>query len=177
VSSVERRETPPSGVFGPHWAQVNAHIRGVARRPPKDGHAAAGETVLRIRSTDIGRLDLRKQLSAEAVDGKIVLESTGRDPHFLLPEFEISETLSYEVCIDVECPEDNLVQVYYTTEDDPVFSARQSVLREMTQGRNVLCLQVPARGEERLHGPLRVDIGSVPGIFTLNDLFVKAVEK
>ena len=113
----------------------------------------------------------RHDVSSMTADGSsVVIKSTGTDPHFPLPPFQILPNASYVLKIDLIVPSDTELKVFYQTMGKPHFSTYQDVGIELKKGRNVVYLKVPGPG---LVGRFRLDPGRKTGRYILHDVEVR----
>ncbi len=113
----------------------------------------------------------RYDISSMVVDGSnVIITSTGNDPHFSLPSFQIIPNVSYVIKVDITVPSKTGLQLFYKTIDKPYFVAFQDVGMELKKGRNAIYLKVPG---PNLVEQFRLDPGSKEGKYTLHDLEVR----
>jgi hypothetical protein len=115
-----------------------------------------------------GSLDFQPVKHVELVVGESTLQvtSAGNDPHFLLPAFDFAGQGNVQVTLRFTSPARTSQQLFYRTDDDPVFDEKKSVRVATEQGANRITIPLAAPG---LAGRLRIDPGSLPGeyLFTL----------
>ena len=112
--------------------------------------------------------------NAHQLSPRLVLQSFGRDPGVLLPDFEELGDSDLAIMLDVESPSATLLQVYYATRRSPGFDEARSVVRPLACGRNVLVIVLR---DMELEGPLRLDPGTTPGDFVVNRLEVRSLPR
>jgi hypothetical protein len=98
------------------------------------------------------------------------LTASSDDPCIILPPFDIPERARLALRVEITAPADTVLQVFFTTVADPVFSASRCVSAPLVKGRNRVSLELP---ELDLAGRLRLDPGAVPGEYTLHSVEVR----
>ena len=98
------------------------------------------------------------------------VESKSNDPFFLLPNISFPEDLSLILKLSVTSPTFSTVKIYYRTQSIPQYTEKQSLKKSISKGYNEIFFKLP---EKDITGPLRIDIGNIPGKFLLHSLEVR----
>lgn len=98
------------------------------------------------------------------------LTATSDDPSIILPPFEVPERARLALRVELTAPVDTVLQLFFTTVDDPVYTASRCVSTPLVKGRNRVHLGLY---EPDLAGRLRLDPGAAPGEYTLHSLEVR----
>ena len=108
------------------------------------------------------------------LDGKsdaLYLNSTGEDPHVLIPEFQCAESKQCIFKIEITSPAETTLQIFYKTTKNPVYTESQSESIELVLGENIVFLEIDAAD---LLGPLRLDPGRTEGEYLISSIEVRS---
>jgi len=96
--------------------------------------------------------------------------ATGRDPYInFSPLSDASEEIA--VFIDIEVPDDTVVEVFYTTRDQPDFSASRRVSERISAGENRVVIAVD---ETSPVTRVRLDPGTVAGNYSIKSFEIRS---
>lgn len=139
--------------------------------------ANSSASVLKISGfKDVNKIKAIAQLDIADQAGKnnaIVLNSTGNDPRIWLPLFNTSLAKSFIVKIEIESPIETRLEIYYMTDLQRKFSSTRKVSQKIVKGINKIYLYLTPTGEE-IYGKLRLDVGSAPGTYLLENIEIRA---
>jgi hypothetical protein len=96
--------------------------------------------------------------------------ATGDDPRMLLPAF--IQGKKFVVQATVESPVATPMQIFYLTQGQTEYTAEQSQMAQLVQGRNVVyfMFDIP-----NMIDPLRVDVGAAPGEYIVDSMIARTL--
>jgi hypothetical protein len=127
------------------------------------GGAPAGSSVLANGALLSDGREFRELRDARLDAGDAVLESTGFDPSFVLPQMPPMPS-GATVIVELTLPGDRLVQLYYQTPDAPSFAEERSMQSALPAGRQRIEWRIGAA----LSGTFRLDPGNAPGEYRIH---------
>jgi len=134
--------------------------------------SASDETVLHMTtaSSSAGDFSRRRDVSITRGPDGFIIDASGDDPRFELPDSRVPDTIRSIVRVDVTSPEDTQLQIFFQTEQYREFSLWLSRKASLKKGRNIVFLALPnIRRTEKL----RLDPGTVSGEYVLHDLEIR----
>lgn len=146
--------------------------------PPSDEELFAGSaaTLIRIDALSSDRLGPLHQVivSTRERNGEteLILHSSGEDPWVGFPEILQPPDRNLALKVDMACPADTILQVFYKTADSPSYSEAMSVSRTVKTGRNVVIIPLK---QTDICGPLRFDPGKMPGEYIIHSIELRSV--
>ncbi|MCB1669753.1 MAG: hypothetical protein R3F41_05265 [Gammaproteobacteria bacterium] len=110
------------------------------------------------------------QLTIQALPaGTLELIASGKDPYFNFPPLEDPDQ-DINILIDLDVPDNSVLEVFYTTRSKPGFAAEQRVSRPVEAGNNRLAIGL---NEDSPVTRLRLDPGTIPGVYTIRQFEVR----
>lgn len=126
------------------------------------------------KSEDFSRLKPLYDIEVRSDPSGILLDSSGIDPHIMLPPFEKqSRRGPLMIKVNMWSPVDTEMKIYYKTGGKPYFNECQSIVEDLNMGDNVRYLLLPT---ESILDSIRFDPGKKPGIYKLYSLEARTIE-
>ena len=111
------------------------------------------------------------QVALDIRNSKVFVNSSGNDPHFLLPQLDLSGESNLLFTFDFTSPEESTAQIFFQTENYPYYNEKNSYRIRTKKGRNEIFVNASGM---RIIGRIRVDPGSIPGEYIFKSIEVKA---
>lgn len=102
--------------------------------------------------------------------GLLEIDATGSDPYIIFPALPDSSE-EIQVYIDIDVPDDTVVEVFYTTRDQPDFSADRRVAERISAGENRVVIDVTESSPVTM---VRLDPGTIAGDYTIRRFEVRS---
>ena len=100
--------------------------------------------------------------------------SSGEDPYFLLPPFNVSRNHYYILKINLSAPEGSEGQIFYRTVAEDYYSEKKSIVIRFRKGGNKFFILLNGR---TLKGQIRIDPGNTPGEYWLKKVEIIETSK
>jgi glycosyltransferase involved in cell wall biosynthesis len=148
--------------------------------PPSDEELFAGssDTLIRIDALSSESLRPLHQVNVSTMErngaAALILHSSGEDPWVGLPEIVRPADCNLLLRVDMICPADTILQVFYKTTDCPGYSEAMSISKSVKTGRNVMIIPL---NQPDICGALRLDPGKIPGEFVIHAIELRAVPR
>jgi len=101
-------------------------------------------------------------------ENDLLFKSSGNDPYFVFANV-LPSRLVKAVQISIQAPEETVFQLFYSTEELPVFMPYYSITHSVSSVTSCLTLWLP---KPMLIRYFRVDPGTLPGNYMINKLFI-----
>jgi len=113
------------------------------------------------------------EISLHTAPEGVILQSSGNDPHFLLPEISCGD-FHHSVVLKMEMrsPLKTTLQLFYRTNIKDQFNEEQSVKKCIKQGDNTVYFQLPI---DEIKGLIRIDPGMKPGEYKIYSLEARSI--
>ncbi len=111
------------------------------------------------------------QISDLTADGeRLEIVATGNDPyiHFPVLDDPVNELAVY---VSLEAPDSTMLEMFYTTEDEPAFSAERRVSERLAAGANEVVIGI---SESSPITQLRLDPGTVAGLYRIESFEIRS---
>ena len=113
-------------------------------------------------------------IAFEEVEGEIQahLKVTGSTPILFLPKIKFPQSRPVFIELDLTSPVDTTTEMYYKLFKIPNYTLKYGARKAIPAGRNTVVYSIE---DQELYGRIRIDIGRVPGDYTIHSLriFVK----
>ncbi|MBF0468607.1 MAG: hypothetical protein HQK61_06945, partial [Desulfamplus sp.] len=131
--------------------------------------------LLGIKGSEVGKIIHGKSQDIKSIDVEqdvMLINSSGEDPFIEMQRFySLAGKDSVSIKIDIQSPEDNdIMQIFYQTADEPFFSESKSVSFTMNRGHNIIYGTID---DTALNGVLRIDPGRNKGTYRLDSLIIR----
>jgi len=111
------------------------------------------------------------QVNLDVRKSKLFINSTGNDPHFLLPQIDMFSESKLLLTFDFTSPEASTFQIFYQTEKNPFYNENNSYRIRTKKGINKISILLSAK---YIIGKIRIDPGAIPGEYIFKSIEVKA---
>ena len=109
------------------------------------------------------------QVSITLEGGIVRVVSQGNDPHFIL-SLPVKKGEELILNTEMTSPEPSIFQVFYQTEDMPVYNEKNSLSVVTNKGKNKISISIP---EKKLIGRIRIDPGRTSGDYVFHTMEIK----
>lgn len=162
--------------------RVARHLRGMLEADPElervvlEKHAAVSPDVrLRLdRDNGSGRLGAVRDLAVEQAADGLLLNAAGPDPSLEITLDAATDGDPLLVSLSMVSPQDTEMEIFYTTQESPEFSASRRIQKKIVKGENDLLFRLP---HPRTGNRLRFDPGMAAGRYLLRSLVIVREQK
>jgi hypothetical protein len=132
-----------------------------------------GSPLLQIDENSVAAIvPLNSQISKSA--GKLVVSAAISDPQLILPVVFLPQEQSLILRIDITAPSDTFTQIFFLKGDNVAYSEPNSVVCQLSHGRNILMCEVPGF---QTGTKLRLDPGAVSGDYVIHSISLRTVPR
>lgn len=130
-------------------------------------------TIYSLSNNTHKELEPLHETNLNYIDNSLLIETTGDDPAFLLPELPFPNSGTVLVLIEIETSKECDFVIYYHKTENLNYTEQQSVRKKIKVGVNKFILKV---FDDAIPGRLRIDPGNLPGLYKVNLLEMKLKE-
>lgn len=166
------RERRTAALESWNWTPTVAHIntQGLSADLNLFQDPEKGEVIFDLQTARMEQFHFHHQIENAQMNGQVlVFDSTGIDPHFLLPELPAPEVGKAAVSLTIESKSDSVLELFYASDRDSGFSESYKQTRNIRAGENQLLFALEAPATRNL----RIDPGTFEGQFVIKALKVR----
>ena len=119
---------------------------------------------------DPSQLETNQLSGLDQTNGIIEAEATGSDPYIVFSPLP-GPAEAPQIYLDVDSPDDTLLEIFYTTREEPMFAASRRVSQRVTAGNNKVVIPI---SNASVITRLRLDPGTVPGTYRIRNFEVRS---